>query len=334
MSPSRVQKRHKYPTRTRKNIQHLEERLIETVSAPRLPRNRRSNSTSLANTFILFETSASVSDSGFETSDDEGDESDSESGEQVPYSAENVVYHSADDLSRKVSLDSRYDPENEDYELDDFVVADDETEIDSDAESDETLTLVTPVRRNRKARPVVVESDTESDETPTPRKSTRRVRTARRVVVESDTESDESDVLKSKRGRLIRKKDTEQVTISKRRLSSIASTLSFISRSNSSASSRRLSIIIAPTEPEATIKVVISCDAEEISDAINDAIALYSRRCNRKRPPTMFVINKNIVEEEGVQNALADVMGRDLLLMMDGSDYSEFWVVGPKTSMR
>jgi hypothetical protein len=334
MSPSRVQKRHKYPTRTRKNIQHLEERLIETVSAPRLPRNRRSNSTSLANTFILLETSTSVSDSGFETSDDEGDDSDSESGEQVPYSAENVVYHSADDLSRKVSLDSRYDPENEDYELDDFVVADDETEIDSDAESDETLTLITPVRRNRKARPVVVESDTESDETPTPRKSTRRVRTARRVVVESDTESDESDVLKSKRGRLIRKKDTEQVTISKRRLSSIASTLSFISRSNSSASSRRLSIIIAPTEPEATIKVVISCDAEEISDAINDAIALYSRRCNHNRPPTMFVIDKNIVEEEGVQNALADVMGRDLMLMRDGSDYSEFWVVGPKTSMR
>jgi hypothetical protein len=61
------------------------------------------------------------------------------------------VYHSADDLSRKVSLDSRYDPENEDYELDDFVVADDETEIDSDAESDETLTPITPVKGKSKA---------------------------------------------------------------------------------------------------------------------------------------------------------------------------------------
>ncbi|KAF2024709.1 hypothetical protein EK21DRAFT_117478 [Setomelanomma holmii] len=73
------------------------------------------------------------------------DASDSESEDEIEseeldvLSADNIEYHSADQLDRRESLDSRLESGNEDYELDDFVVADDEDDSISELGSEITM---------------------------------------------------------------------------------------------------------------------------------------------------------------------------------------------------
>jgi hypothetical protein len=67
-------------------------------------------------------------------------EEETESDELVALSGDNIEYNSGDQLDRRDSYDSRLDSGNEDYELDDFVVADDEDDSISDIGSEITVT--------------------------------------------------------------------------------------------------------------------------------------------------------------------------------------------------
>jgi hypothetical protein len=87
--------------------------------------------------------SSLIDESAFDSSMDEETESD----ELVALSGDNIEYHYGDQLDRRDSYDSRQDSGNEDYELDDFVVGDDEDDSIFDVGSEITVTFEDSVER-------------------------------------------------------------------------------------------------------------------------------------------------------------------------------------------
>ena len=81
-----------------------------------------------------------ASDSDYDTDMEEGNDADDEFGELSDLSGDNIQYNSADQLDRRESYDSRLESDNEDYELDDFVVDDDSDDTITEVGSEITVT--------------------------------------------------------------------------------------------------------------------------------------------------------------------------------------------------
>lgn len=70
---------------------------------------------------------------------------------------------------------------------------------------------------------------------------------------------------------------------------------------------------------------------EDIAEELTDAIALFSRRCNRKHTPLTLRLSAEALENEEIVEALQDAerlgLGEGLRL----SDGTEVWTIGPRS---
>jgi len=169
--------------------------------------------------------------------------------ENIDLTHENIEYRAADKI-RRISYDSRYEPGNEIYELDDFVVGD-------------------------------------SDES------------------EHESVSSEITAMRKVSGCSLRPRPS---VISVARRSSMRSTKSSCS----------------------AVKQDVE-GADDVVEEIMDAMALFSRRCNRTLRPRKFVLAAEIMDDEDVRNLLDDSVRLGLCRLVSSSDETKAWVIGPRT---
>ena len=261
--------------------------------------------------------SAEASDTDAD-SDDDSEESESEIAELIDLTAENFEYEAAHDTSRHSSYDSRGEPGNEAYELDDFVVGDSEEEDEKsecESESDkepEAAPITTKRRLIRKIGPK--KWTVESPQSAASRKS----------------QSSSSSTRSSKRSSASRRS-------SSRKSSSTSSKL-FYTDSNDSLSSvtRRSSVIVTPSPTRENVsEMLISEDPVEIAEQINDAISLFSRRSNRARPPVVLLLSEAALNDYDLREALDTAVRLELGEMIpSGGFVGEMWSIGPRESKR
>ena len=177
------------------------------------------------------------------------EDDDIESVENIDLTHENIEYRAADKI-RRISYDSRYEPGNEIYELDDFVVGD-------------------------------------SDES------------------EHESVSSEITAMRKVSGCSLRPRPS---VISVARRSSMRSTKSSCS----------------------AVKQDVE-GADDVVEEIMDAMALFSRRCNRTLRPRKFVLAAEIMDDEDVRNLLDDSVRLGLCRLVSSSDETKAWVIGPRT---
>ncbi|KAF2006248.1 hypothetical protein P154DRAFT_517905 [Amniculicola lignicola CBS 123094] len=224
-----------------------------------------------------------VSDSDID-SEDEWDEegSDSESGELFDLSSDTIEYQAALDISRRQSYDSRYERRNEEYEYDDFVVADDaSTEIGVGGVS----------------------------------------------TVAGDEDKDESPSLSIPGCRLAYRPNQED-----RKTSTTTSRSSNLFVSEYPSKRRRSSLWKVEAVVSGASHVVALDSAEEVVEEIMDAIALFSRRCNRNRPPVCISLSAKALEDVEVRNVLEDAKGMGCAQLVEERMGTETWTVGPPKS--
>lgn len=223
---------------------------------------RKTRTTPIVHQFIEDEVESDDEDTEEECDEENEESENSESGELVELSGDNIESRAADDLRRN-SYDSRFEPGNEEYELDEFIVGDDD---ESDIES---IGSEITIHRNLGRSPSLQ-----------PR--------------------------------------TSVITITSRR---------------SSRRSMRSSISILQTQGMRNKKIAElpkSDNADEIVDEIMDALALFSRRCNRNREPLMLVLAAATCENAAVREALQDAVRCRLGKALPTADETEVWVIGPE----
>ncbi|KAF2786568.1 hypothetical protein K505DRAFT_343689 [Melanomma pulvis-pyrius CBS 109.77] len=222
----------------------------------------KARKTHIVHQFIEDEVESDEEDTE-EEYDGQNEESEhSESGEFVELSGDNIESRAAEDLRRN-SYDSRFEPGNEEYELDEFIVGDGD------------------------------ESDTES--------------IGSEITIYR--ESGSGPGLKPR---------TSIITITSNR---------------SSRKSMRSSISISQTQGTGNKKIAElfkSDNADEIVDEIMDALALFSRRCNRNREPLMLELLAATRENAAVRDALQDAVRCRLGKALPTADGTEIWVIGPE----
>ncbi|CAI6328678.1 unnamed protein product [Periconia digitata] len=141
-------------------------------------------------------------------------------------------------------------------------------------------------------------------------------------------------------------------TYNTRRASAITSTLSVISeatrRSKSSTSSRLffsesedgiqtldmmawLQLGIASDDPEDVGEGVVTEPSAEVVEEISDAVAMFSRRCNRGRPPIRLRLSSFAGKDGEVKEALDRAVDLGLGRKLSLRDGTKLWTIGPKT---
>jgi hypothetical protein len=270
---SSTSKRQTRSTRSRHSEASIDLNLLEAELAIRIENRHRADNTSL-------EVEKYDTDSDADSDFTGNDHSDSDSDELNDMLFENVEGQPADGASRNASYDSRCDPGNEDYELDDFVVADEsdqESEVDTEAENKDTAKVDIDLRKRKLIRKL------------TPRKRSSTPSTSSKLFC-SGTEDGQF-------------------------------------------SQRRPSLVICPTDSSSSpAGIFISDDPEEIVEQIMDALALYSRRCNRKRPPTTLILSPSALMDPDVRGGLEDAIRLGLGHILTASDEGEVWLIGPYAS--
>lgn len=189
-----------------------------------------------------------ISDEVSSEEEDISEDDDTESVEKVDLTHENIEYHAADEI-RRISYDSRYEPSNEVYELDDFVVGDSD-ESEHESVSSEVTAMREVSGSSLRPRPGVIS---------VARRSSMRSTKSGWSAVEEDVEG-----------------------------------------------------------------------ADDVVEEIMDAMALFSRRCNRTLRPRKFVLAAEILDDEAVRDVLGDAVRLGLGRLLSSSDGTEVWVIGPR----
>lgn len=70
----------------------------------------------------------------------------------------------------------------------------------------------------------------------------------------------------------------------------------------------------------------------EIVEEIMDALAVFSRRCNRDRAPVRLRLAAAVLEDEEVREALENAVRLGLGRKLSLEDGSKRWTIGPKTT--
>jgi hypothetical protein len=232
--------------------------------------------------------------------------------------ADNLDYMSSDVISismRNYSIDSRFESGNEEYELDEFVVWDDEVvheewssddssssedgedegkgdEAGYDADRDEVLVYDELLGHERRSSGFTVETRRSSSSVSVGTDTTRRTSGESKLFY-SDPE-DTSDPL--------------------------AIPL------NSAVDSHS----IAELEEEESELEPLFMDTADVVEEITDAMALFSRRCNRNSKLLRLRIAPGMLEDEEVREVLKEAMTAGFGRKVSLEDGSKRWTIGPK----
>ncbi|KAF2652799.1 hypothetical protein K491DRAFT_695232 [Lophiostoma macrostomum CBS 122681] len=257
-------------TRSRLSQASIDLDLLEAELTLRIARKDRAN-----RGVVNMKASDTESDAESHSSNDKHSDSDADELENLSHAS--FASKPTEMVSRNASYDSRYDPGNENYELDEFVVADESSygsEAVTDSEEEHTFEVGIDLRNRRLVRDA------------SPRKRFSTPSTSSKLFC-SETEDGQS-------------------------------------------SKRRPSLVIAPTEsPKSPAAIFISDDPEEIVEQIMDALALYSRRCNRKHAPTTLILSPSTLQDSDVRAGLDDATKQGLGHMLAASEEGEVWLIGP-----
>ncbi|KAF2688912.1 hypothetical protein K458DRAFT_401018 [Lentithecium fluviatile CBS 122367] len=238
-----------------------------------------------------FADSASSSDSSTDSeSSDEGD-SDDEYGELADLSADNLEWSTADevDVGRHLSYDSRCEPGNEDYEMDEFVIGDEEgVGVWSEREDED------------------VEVDEEEDE------------------YEDDLEVGDGNATDAHDTR----RQEPEIRIKSRR-SSNESKLFFSDPDDKSNPLALPSLSDLGFEVEAKNELLVAEANADIVEEIVGALTLFPRRCNRGRKPVRLRLAAGVLEDREVREALESALRLGLGRKISLRDGSKWWKIGP-----
>jgi hypothetical protein len=270
-----------------------------------------SSSSSSSSSSATWASSRSSTDR-FEGSTSESDEyNEADDADNLDYMSSNVVNMS----TRNYSTDSRFEPGNEEYELDEFVVGDDEVvheewssddssssedgedegkgdEAGYDADRDEVLVYDELLGHERRPSGSTIETRRSSSSVSVGTDTTRRTSGESKLFY-SDPE-DTSDPL--------------------------AIPL------NSAVDSHS----IAELEEEESELEPLFMDTADVVEEITDAMALFSRRCNRNSKPLRLRIAPGMLEDEEVREVLEEAMTAGFGRKVSLEDGSKRWTIGPK----
>ncbi|KAF1951998.1 hypothetical protein CC80DRAFT_573034 [Byssothecium circinans] len=252
---------------------------LDTIDA-KLASSLKSNPKIKRTTIVIdYVSDSSSSSSDFSTDNEESE--DDEFGENADLSADNFEWRASDEINtnRHHSLDSRYGPENEDYEMDDFVVGDDE-EIEEWSGSDE-----------------------EDEEV---RRSIRRVSALSTISALSSLAEDTSS-----RSSKLFYSDLEHR----------ASQLDELSW---------MDFVVAHDSSPRDDEPLVTEASADIVEEILDAMAIFSRRCNRKKKPVKLRLASAVMRDEEVKEALERAAKLGLGRKISLHDGSKRWTIGPK----
>ncbi|KAF2865655.1 hypothetical protein BDV95DRAFT_586257 [Massariosphaeria phaeospora] len=88
----------------------------------------------------------------------------------------------------------------------------------------------------------------------------------------------------------------------------------------------------SPPLPELTAETnVKEADMEDVPEEIMDAIALFSRRCNRDKEPLRLRLAAEVLEDDEVADALKEALRLGLGQMVELADGSQRWTIGPRS---
>ncbi|KAF1844828.1 uncharacterized protein K460DRAFT_405107 [Cucurbitaria berberidis CBS 394.84] len=291
--PIRIETRKKTQTTTRSKSSISNKVKVESSKSSR-------NHKAETNVSHLIEHSASDTedDCSMEGSEEETDD---EFNESANMSTDNVAFVTADIVDRRESCDSRYEPGNESYQIDDFVVQDDyETEDESETETKEGG----------------VDDEFDQDYAPAPQQTIER-----KADFDGQSVEDEDPVLRK-----------TSVTSTRSESSAL-----FVSDPDDPPEPLEW----CPTDPRSNLIAflfeyeiymgmnVIDAALEDIVEEIMDAVGLFSRRCNRKRTPLRLRLSSKILDDGEVCDALQTAERLGLGRGMNLGDGTEGWVIGP-----
>jgi hypothetical protein len=229
-----------------------------------------------------------------EGSDDEYDDLSDLSGDHFQRRASHNV-----NVSRKLSYDSRHEPGNDEYETDEFVVGDDE-DVEEWSSSGED-----------------VDDDDHAEE------------------VEEDQEDDEEEEEGKREGEEEEDDDLGGFEIAGgSRRSSNASKLFYSDPEDKSSPLAQLlwSDGSSDSEMVETENELLIMEADDdLVEEILDALAMFSRRCNRGKQPIRMTLTAEVLEDREVKEALESAMKLGLGRKLSLGDGSKRWTIGPKS---
>jgi len=229
--------------------------------------------------------SSCASDS--ETSSSFSEDSGEDYNEFTDISSENFQWNSVNGYKskRNISYDSRFESGNEDYDIDGFVVNDDEIE-DSIAGLNESS-----------------DDDLHID----------------------GYESSYGIICSGKEGR------------KSSNLSSTASTSSKLFFSDTRSPTNPPSVswsefgFYIPNSNDDAPETLIEEASAEVVEEIVDALAMFSRRCNRNKAPVKFELAAAVSEDEEIKDVLGRAVKLGLARRVSLRDGSIRWIIGPKS---
>lgn len=195
--------------------------------------------------------------------------------------------------------DSRLESGNEDYEMDDFVVDDDESVYTEDGEVSDAFDgdLDLAINMVRHPARATFQSISHSGSSST---SPRSIRQA----------SSTSDRRRRSSSQLFMS-DLEGKPFLPPRLPSWED----------------LGFVAGDEAPEAPL---IAQASAEVVEEIIDALALFSRRVNRDRPPINLRLASAVLQDEEIRDALESAIRNGLGRKLSLADGSKHWTIGPR----
>ncbi|KAF1979183.1 hypothetical protein BU23DRAFT_549211 [Bimuria novae-zelandiae CBS 107.79] len=253
--------------------------------------------------------------------EDNSSESSDEFNEEVELIHDHFEYIAAHDLQRTQrdhrnrystqSYDSRLEPGNETYEFDDFVAADDESVTEVTEGSDDDLDLAIDMERDPvRASYISIGTPVRTSSLFSSLESQSQGR-RHSSVSNSHSRSPASQACKS----------IASLTSSQRRRRS-SSALFVTELTGDPSIPQRLTSwtdLGFPSSPSSQFSPAPSLEAPLIAQAsanvveeIVDALALFSRRVNRDRPPVRLRLAAAVLEDAEIREALQDAISRGL----------------------